>query len=469
MKRSLSEIKPVKTSHDVGEKRVLIAANESGCSLTQIAVTDLKAGEVATAHIHPDMQEGFYVLSGELELILDGEKQQCKAEDFIYVSSGVAHEMHALTDVRIMTIGCVIEAMREKLYPMLFEPNMHPVVWGGKKLSEWKKLAPRDHVGESLEVSALPSSPSIVANGTWAGYTLPDVIARRPREILGRAVAEKYNGMLPLLAKFIDASQDLSIQVHPNDEMAMREHNKSGKSEMWYVIDAQPGAFLYAGFKDHLTPEQYKQKVADGTITDALAKHEVHAGDVFFLPAGRVHAICSGILLAEIQQSSDVTYRIFDYNRPGMDGKPRELHTELAAQALDFEVYNEYRTDYVENENKVNTCLDTPYFSVRITDTDVPKHRDLIKYDSFVLIMCTRGECLIRTRATKSEVPLKPGYSCLVPAAIADYDIIPVPTSDASSPSSSRKPSVHLLEAYINNREPGLLTKMTRFLHMSKM
>ncbi len=464
MKRTLSEISPTKTSHDVGLKRVLLAANESGCSLTQIAITDLKAGDIAAAHIHPDMQEGFYVLNGELEVTLDGEITICKPEDFVYVNSGTSHEMRAITDVRIMTIGCVIEAMREKLYPMLFEPNMHPVVWGGQRLMEWKQLGDealrKQPIGESWEISAVDSSPSIVANGTWAGYNLIDVIARRPKEILGKAVADKYDGKMPLLAKFIDASKDLSIQVHPDDEMAQREHHKMGKSEMWYIIDAQPGACLYAGFKQQITPEEYKRRVADGTITEVLARHEVHAGDVFYLPAGRVHAICSGILLAEIQQSSDVTYRIYDYNRPGMDGQPRELHTDLAAQALDYTVHDEYKTPAPQalqasqaQQNSVHKTLDTPHFSVRIVDLDQPKHRNMIKYDSFVLIMCTQGQCAIRTRATKAEVVLNEGYSCLVPAAIADYELIP--TGQA-----------HLLEAYIDNKKHSLFrTLVTGFKH----
>lgn len=458
MKRSLKDIEIVKTSHDVGEKRVLIAANESGCSLTQIAVTELKAGEVAVAHIHPDMQEGFYILSGTLDVYLDGEVEHCEAEDFVYVQSGTAHELRAITDVRVLTIGCVIEAMREKLYPMLFEPNMHPVVWGGQRLMEWKQLGDenlrKQPVGESWEVSAVESSPSIVANGTWAGYPITEVIERRPSEILGKSVAKKYNGKMPLLAKFIDANLDLSIQVHPNDEMAKREHSKLGKSEMWYVIDAKPGAYLYAGFKDSLSPEEYKRKVEDGTIIDSLAKHEVHPGDVFYLPAGRIHAICSGILLAEIQQSSDVTYRIYDYNRPGMDGKPRELHTELASRALDYAVYNEYRTEYQESSGAVNQCLDTPYFSVRIVDAKTPVHRDLIKYDSFIILMCTEGSCKVRIRSTKAEITLKEGYSCLIPAAIANYDIIPIDEQ------------VRLLESYIDNRPPSLFrTLVSNFGH----
>jgi len=235
----------------------------------------------------------------------------------------------------------------KKLYPFLFEANLHSVVWGGHQLRPYKGMEPTDEpIGESWEVSAVPSSISIISNGEQKGRDLVSVIGEASEAILGRAVAERYHGELPLLMKFIDAERDLSIQVHPDDEMAQRMHGKMGKSEMWYVIKAAPGSYLYAGMKEKITPEEYSRRVADGTITEVLARHEVKAGDVFYIPAGRVHAICGGILLAEVQQSSDVTYRIYDYNRPGMDGKPRELHTELAAQAIDYHVEKEYRTVY---------------------------------------------------------------------------------------------------------------------------
>ena len=240
-----------------------------------------------------------------------------------------------------------------QLYPLLFEPNLHSVVWGGNQLCPYKGLEPSDEpIGESWEVSAVPTSTSIVSNGVYVDKDLISVINENPDAILGKKVNEKYNGKLPLLVKFIDAKRDLSIQVHPNDEMAMRVHGKMGKSEMWYVIKADEGAHLYAGFKQEITPEEYQKRIADGTITNVLADHKVKAGDVFYLPAGRVHAICGGILLAEVQQSSDVTYRIFDYNRPGMDGKPRELHTELAAKALRIDSY--CRIDFMmDNQGKV--------------------------------------------------------------------------------------------------------------------
>ena len=249
--------------------------------------------------------------------------------------------------------------------------------------------------------------------------------------------------------------KDLSIQVHPNDEMAMREHGKMGKSEMWYVIKADEGAHLYAGFKREIQVGEYYQRIADGTITEVLADHRVKAGDVFYLPAGRVHAICGGILLAEVQQSSDVTYRIFDYNRPGLDGNPRELHTALAAKALDFHVERNYRTDYPELANRATQIIDTPYFDVRVMEVSKPFHRDLRKYDSFIITMCIEGDCVIHVRSTGDEILLKEGYSTLIPAAIADFDILP------------QQGRTRILDAFIDNMDRSLATMVTRFLHLS--
>lgn len=342
------------------------------------------------------------------------------------------------------------------LYPLLFEPNLHEVVWGGNRLKSFKGLAPSAApIGESWEVSAVPSSASIVSNGHWAGRNLISVIDERPVEILGECVARRYSNSLPLLVKFIDADKDLSIQVHPDDAMAQREHGKMGKSEMWYIIDAKPGSYLYAGFKERISPYEYKKRVEDGTVTEVLAKHEVKPGDVFYLPAGRVHAICGGILLAEVQQSSDVTYRIFDYNRPGMDGKMRELHTDLAAQALDFHVEDEYRTQYASVSNRANPVIDSPFFNVRVTEMEGPFHRNLIKYDSFIICMCIAGDCKIRVRSTGEEIVLKEGWSTLIPASIADYDVVPL---------NGRS---RVLDAFINNKDLSLGRKITRFLHIS--
>ena len=340
--------------------------------------------------------------------------------------------------------------LNDKLYPMLFEPNLHSVVWGGNRLTEWKGLDCMGSIGESWEVSAVPGNESVVENGTFAGYKLTQVIEKMPGEVLGNAVAKEYDNKLPLLVKFIDARHDLSIQVHPDDAMAMREHGKFGKTEMWYVLDAEPGACLYSGFKTSLSADEYKKKVSDGTLTDALARHEVHKGDVFYIPAGRVHAICSGVLLAEVQQSSDVTYRIYDYGRPGLDGKPRELHTELAAKALDYQVQEEYRTEYSQAMGKANRVIESPFFSVRVTEFDGQFHRNLIKYDSFVICMCLQGDCRLKVRSTGHEILLREGYSCLIPAAISDYDIIG---------------RTRVLEAFIDNMDRSLSGKVMRFLH----
>ena len=326
-----------------------------------------------------------------------------------------------------------------KLYPLLFEENLHTLVWG------W----------ERWEVSAVPSSTSIISNGAWKGRDLISVINEHPDAILGVKVNQRYHGQLPLLVKFIDAKKDLSIQVHPNDEMAMREHGKMGKSEMWYIIKADSGAHLYAGFKQQITPEEYHRRIQDGTITEVLADHQVKAGDVFYLPAGRVHAICGGILLAEVQQSSDVTYRIYDYNRPGLDGKPRELHTKLAAQALDYHVEENYRTEYTDASNRAVQIIDTPYFDVRVMEISKPFHRNLLKYDSFIISMCIEGDCKIVIRSTGEELTLREGSSTLIPAAIADYDIFP------------QHGTTRLLDAFIDNMDTSLAGVVTRFLHIT--
>ena len=349
-----------------------------------------------------------------------------------------------------------------RVYPFLFEPNLHPVIWGGTQLRPYKGLAPSSEpIGESWEVSAVPSSTSIISNGEWQGRDLVSVINEAPEAILGKKVNEKYHGQLPLLVKFIDAKRDLSIQVHPNDEMAQRVHGKMGKSEMWYIIKADPGAHLYAGFKQAITPYEYQKRVEDGTITEVLADHQVKAGDVFYLPAGRVHAICGGILLAEVQQSSDVTYRIFDYNRPGMDGKPRELHTELAAQALDYHVEENYRTEYIDTDNSAVQIIDSPYFDVRVMEINRPMHRNL-------------GSCEIRLRpsvtshlsslpSSNSPLPsslfhltLTEGHSALIPAVLADYDVLPL--------SASSK----ILDAFIDNMDRSFSHQVTRFLHITQ-
>ena len=240
----------------------------------------------------------------------------------------------------------------------------------------------------------------------------------------------------------------------------MRYHGKKGKTEMWYVIDAEPGSSVLVGFKKKITPLEYGLRVMDGTICDVLARHEVKPGDVFYIPFGRVHAICGGILLAEVQQSSDITYRIFDYDRPGIDGRPRELHTEMAAKAIDYEVLDDYRTHYLEAIGKAVPVINSPYFSIRVTDIVRPLHRDLRKYDSFVISICMQGSCRIEPRTAVGMAPTAPvtirsGFSTLIPAAIADYDIVPL-TSET-----------RILETFIDNCDDSLAARAARFFHLS--
>lgn len=308
------------------------------------------------------------------------------------------------------------------MYPLLFRENLHEIVWGGSRLKTLKGLpADGKNIGESWEISAVRGSESVVQNGPLAGRTLQELVEQLGPELMGRHISEEHGTEFPLLVKFIDAAGDLSIQVHPNDELARARHGKLGKTEMWYVMDARPGASLLAGFRKEIRPEDYAAKVADGSIVDCLARHKVHPGDVFFIPAGRVHAICRGILLCEIQQSSDVTYRLYDYNRLGLDGKPRQLHTEEARDAIDYKVYDDYRTHYQPVSEGAVRIVDSPFFVVNVVTTSSHLRRELAVEDSFVTLSCLSGAC--KVTAGGVSVSLGTGSSCLIPAAVADFDV----------------------------------------------
>ena len=283
------------------------------------------------------------------------------------------------------------------MYPLKFRPILKTVVWGGEKIAPFKHIeTDQHHIGESWELSGVAGNESIVANGAWKGRSIADLVREYKGQLVGKHVYKNTGDQFPLLIKFIDALADLSIQVHPNDSLAYVRHNGSkGKTEMWYVVAAEPGAHLLAGLNREITPEEYERRVADGTITDVLARHAVHPGDVFFLPAGRIHAICGGCFIAEIQQTSDITYRIFDYGRLGLDGKPRQLHTELAKDAIDYTVYPDYCTAYEARKNVPVEVVSCPYFTTEVWDLDAPLHRDLSAVDSFLVVMCVEGEGML--------------------------------------------------------------------------
>lgn len=309
--------------------------------------------------------------------------------------------------------------------PLKFEPFLRTMVWGGEKIIAYKGLHSNlQHIGESWEISAVPGHLSTVSEGPMKGRTLDELVKEYKGALVGDHVYERNGDTFPLLIKFIDALTDLSIQVHPDDAMAQRRHNEPfGKTEMWYVIAADPGACLYSGLSKDITPEEYAAKVADGTITDVLARHEVHPGDVFFLPAGRIHAICSGCFIAEIQQTSDLTYRIWDYGRLGLDGKPRQLHTELAKEAIDFKVYDNYRTLYQPLQDEELVLVSCPYFTTSLYDLTLPFAKDLSGIDSFLVAMCLEGSGSLEVDG--EVVPVCQGETVLIPAGADDLCLVP--------------------------------------------
>lgn len=336
------------------------------------------------------------------------------------------------------------------LYPFTFKDNFFPKVWGGTMLKALKGIKDDDStpIGENWEISAVPGKESVVANGSLQGRKLNELVTEYKEELIGRTVYDMYGDKFPLLIKFIDAAKDLSIQVHPNDEMAKKYHDSFGKTEMWYIMDTKPGAKLYSGFKSLISKYEYGKRIEDGSICDVLASHDVKEGDVFYIPAGRIHAICRGTLLAEVQQSSDLTYRIFDYNRPGLDGKPRALHTALASEALDYSVEDDYRTHYTHKINYPVLLAENRFFTVKLLEVNRAFHRKLYKYDSFVVYMCLEGSSDIVIRSWKGDEPeikqvhLTKGMSCLVPACVADMDVVPNNENGMSK----------LLEVYIDNK-----------------
>ena len=315
------------------------------------------------------------------------------------------------------------------MYPLKFKPILKTVVWGGEKIAPFKHISTEQHnIGESWELSGVKGNESVVANGPWAGRTIADLVREHKGSLIGRHVYENTGDEFPLLVKFIDARDDLSIQVHPDDTLAAARHDGSkGKTEMWYIVGAEPGAHLLAGMTAEITPAEYERKVADGTITDVLARHEVAPGDVFFLPAGRIHAICGGCFIAEIQQTSDITYRIYDYNRPGLDGKPRQLHTELAKDAIDYRVFPDYRTAYEARRNEETTVVDCAYFTTAVLDLDRPVSKDLSGIDSFLVVICTEGEGTLTDREPDGEhsLDIRQGDTVLVPATSSGVTFTP--------------------------------------------
>ena len=304
----------------------------------------------------------------------------------------------------------------------IFEPQLKQTLWGGDKIISFKHLnVQMDAVGESWEISGVKDHETIVANGKDKGKSLNELVREQKGLLVGEENYQRFGDEFPLLIKFIDACQDLSIQVHPDDETAQRQGKPSGKTEMWYAFASAPGAILYNGLKQQITPEAYEQMVVNDTITDALACYEVHEGDVFFIPAGRIHAIGSGCFVSEIQQTSDVTYRIYDYKRRDKNGNFRELHTKEAAECINFKVYDNHRIDYQLLQNEGVEVIHCPYFTTAIYDLTEPMTLDYSELDSFVILIAVKGDG--RLICDNEEMKFKMGDTVLFPATTKEVRI----------------------------------------------
>lgn len=313
------------------------------------------------------------------------------------------------------------------LYPLKFTPIFKEVLWGGQKLkSVLNKDIPKEKkIGESWEISAIQGNISVVENGFLAGNNLQELIEIYMGDLVGEKVYKKYGLEFPLLIKFIDANDKLSIQVHPDDKLAKKRHNAYGKTEMWYIIDAEPEAELITGFNQPMNKEKYQKYFQENKLPEILNREKVKKADVFFLPAGRVHAIGSGILLAEIQQTSDVTYRIYDWGRVDKNGSPRQLHTQLALDAIDFKKYNSYRTDYAMEYNKSCLMVDNEYFTTNIIPLNETITADYFAIDSFVIYMCIEGQFTIDDKKN-DIVTVKTGETALLPAETENVILNPL-------------------------------------------
>lgn len=308
--------------------------------------------------------------------------------------------------------------MNNSFYPLQFEPILKHRIWGGEKLkAQFNKPIVSKTTGESWELSTIAGDISVVSNGDFKGKLITDLIDLHPNEILGSKVYKRFGTEFPLLFKFLDAKENLSIQVHPNDELAKKRHNSFGKTEMWYVMQADDGAEIIVGFKENATQDEYLESLGKKKITSLLNEVEVHEGEVFFLETGTVHSIGAGIVIAEIQQTSDVTYRIYDFDRRDENGEMRELHTDLALDAINYHKI-ETQKIYFKEPNTANPIVDCPYFTTNFIPLT---ERTLIEKSgkSFTVYMCVDGNFTLTVNG--SDFFYKKGDTVLIPAELENY------------------------------------------------
>ena len=309
------------------------------------------------------------------------------------------------------------------MQPIKFNPLLVQTLWGGEKIIPFKHLNSNlTQVGESWEISGVKGNETVVSEGEFKGKKLNELVDELKGKLVGEANYKRFGNDFPLLIKFIDARQELSIQVHPTDELAQKRGKLRGKTEMWYIMDSDENAKLRAGMKEKITPEQYKQMVEDDTITEAVAEYKVKEGDCFFLPAGRIHSIGTGCFLAEIQQTSDVTYRIYDFKRKDKNGNYRELHTEEAAECIDYNVEPNYRTEYTPVKNEGVALVECPYFTTAVYDLNEPMTLDYSELDSFVILIGLKGSGEI-TDNEGNTTTLCEGETILIPATTSEVKV----------------------------------------------
>ncbi|TYB76907.1 type I phosphomannose isomerase catalytic subunit [Bizionia myxarmorum] len=311
--------------------------------------------------------------------------------------------------------------MKKTLYPIKFTPILKAKIWGGEKLKNLlRKQSSASNIGESWEISDVEGDTSIVANGDLKGQSLKQLLNTYKSDLIGYKNYEKFGNTFPLLIKFIDAKEDLSIQLHPNDALAAKRHNTFGKTEMWYVMQADPNSKLIVGFNQKMNSETYLKHLNAKTLTEILNFDTVKTGDGYFIDVGRVHAIGAGVLLAEIQQTSDITYRVYDWDRVDETGNKRELHNDLAIDAFNFNMPDDFRLDYTKTENTANTMISCRYFTtnyLKITKAITKTNT----HDSFLIYMCVDGEITITANGLSSK--LQSGETVLIPAALKTVEL----------------------------------------------
>jgi mannose-6-phosphate isomerase len=309
----------------------------------------------------------------------------------------------------------------DALYPLKFQPILKDKIWGGQKLHQiLHKPTTSKNAGESWEISDVEGDTSVVANGALQGSSLNYLLETHTSNLLGEKNFRQFGTKFPLLIKFIDAKEDLSVQLHPNDQLAKARHNSFGKTEMWYVVQADPESNLIVGFNQEMTQELYLKHLEDKTLQSILNYDTVKAGDAYFIEVGRIHAIGAGVLLAEIQQTSDITYRVYDWDRVDSEGNERELHNDIALEAFDFDMPDNFRVDYTKDSDSPTELVSCPYFTtnvLKVNDTILKENT----HDSCMIYMCVEGKAQIEVDGNQTEISM--GETVLIPACIKRFSI----------------------------------------------